>query len=262
MKPLASVEAADVRGLKGLLFDLDDTLLSHGVLTKVAYDAMWRLHESGMRLVAVTGRPGGWAEVLVRQWPIDGVVAETGAVHVVRQARGVAVTFDGTEREAKERRERLGALVERVAEAMPHVRLSDDHRARYTDVAWDIGERVQLSRAELAQLATFVANSGARMTQSSVHLHATYERDDKASGVVRFLRDRFEQDAGAALHSWAFIGDSGNDAACFAAFSKTFGVANVRAHTHAMSVTPRWVAEASLGAGFAEVADALIALRG
>ena len=59
MKPLAMLPAAVACGLRGLLFDLDDTVLSHGVLTRVAYDAVWRLREAGHRLVAVTGRPNG-----------------------------------------------------------------------------------------------------------------------------------------------------------------------------------------------------------
>jgi len=45
----------DARGLVGVLFDLDDTVLSHGVLTREAYDAIWSMHEAGLRLVAVTG---------------------------------------------------------------------------------------------------------------------------------------------------------------------------------------------------------------
>ena len=74
MTPLAALPADAARGLTGLLFDLDDTVLTHGMLTKSAYDALWRLHESGLRLVAVTGRPSGWGEVIARQWPIDGAV--------------------------------------------------------------------------------------------------------------------------------------------------------------------------------------------
>ena len=54
MKPLASLSREEARALRGLLFDLDDTLLSHGVLTRAAYDALWDLKDAGLRLVAVT----------------------------------------------------------------------------------------------------------------------------------------------------------------------------------------------------------------
>ena len=95
MRPLVTLPAAAARGLVGLLFDLDDTVLTDGVLTREAYEAIWTMHEAGLRLVAVTGRPSGWGEVIARQWPIDGAVTENGAVHIVRDGKGVAVLFDG-----------------------------------------------------------------------------------------------------------------------------------------------------------------------
>lgn len=249
------------RGIVGLLFDLDDTVLSHGVLTREAYDAIWALHEAGLRLVAVTGRPSGWGEVIARQWPIDGAVTENGAVHVVREGKGVSLIFDGDPAQVAERRSRLDDLVRTVAKAMPQVKLADDVHARRADVAWDIAERERLDAPAVAELARIVVLAGARTTRSSVHLHATFERDDKASGAIRFIASRFGDDAGAALHRYAFVGDSGNDAACFAAFSTTFGVENVRAYARVLSVPPRWVAPSKRGAGFAEIARAILAAR-
>jgi hydroxymethylpyrimidine pyrophosphatase-like HAD family hydrolase len=60
MRPLTSLDAARARALEGLLFDLDDTVLSHGLLTREAFGAIYDLHDAGLRLVAVTGRPSGW----------------------------------------------------------------------------------------------------------------------------------------------------------------------------------------------------------
>ncbi len=261
MKPLAMLPAAVACGLRGLLFDLDDTVLSHGVLTREAYDAVWRLREAGLRLVAVTGRPSGWGEVIVRQWPIDGAVTEGGAVHVVREGRGIRVIADGAADETRARRVRLDAIVKVVEKALPTLRLADDNRARLSDVTWDIGETDVRSPEEIAELTRLVVAAGARTTCSSVHLHASFERDDKASGAVRFLGRYFGEDAGAALHRWGFVGDSGNDAACFSAFATTFGVANVRPYARAMSVPPGWVSTASFGEGFAEIASALVEAR-
>lgn len=261
MRPLVTLPAEAARGLVGLLFDLDDTVLTEGVLTREAYEAIWSMHEAGLRLVAVTGRPSGWGEVIARQWPIDGAVTENGAVHVVRDGKGVAVLFDGDASQVKERRDRLDQLIVTVAKAMPQVRLADDNGARRSDVAWDIGERDRLEPAAVVELANLVVAAGARTTRSSVHLHATFERDDKASGAIRFVRHRFGDDAGAALHRWAFVGDSGNDAACFAAFATTFGVENVRAYARTLSVPPRWIASSKRGAGFAEIAKAILAPR-
>jgi HAD superfamily hydrolase (TIGR01484 family) len=241
-----------------VFFDLDDTVLTHGLLTREAFEAIWSLHEAGLKLVAVTGRPSGWGEVVARQWPIDGAVTENGAVFLVREGKGIAVVTDG---DVSERRARLDAIARDVAASLPHVMLSDDVHARRTDLAWDIGERVKLPAADVEVLAKIVVAHGARTTRSSVHLHASYERDDKASGAVRFACSRFGEDAGAVLCRWAFCGDSANDAACFAAFKTTIGVANVATFVSQLSVTPRYVARAERGAGFAEIARAITSGR-
>jgi HAD superfamily hydrolase (TIGR01484 family) len=262
MRTLSRLERDEARALRGVLFDLDDTFLSHGVLTLPAYEALWRLHRAGLRLVAVTGRPSGWGELVVRQWPIDAAVTENGAVVVVREAGGIAIRETCTEAERRARRVRLARLVDDVREIVPEARLSDDVAARRSDVTWDIGERVRLPEDRVASIARAIRAAGARTTQSSVHIHATFDADDKASGTVSFLARAFGEDAGAALWRYAFIGDSGNDAASFAAFRTTFGVANVAAHLARLPLPPRYVAAATMGDGFAEIAARLLELRG
>ena len=64
MKHISSLGSEEARSLRGLLFDLDDTVLSHGLLTEAAYGALWRLRAAGLELAAVTGRPSGWGDVL------------------------------------------------------------------------------------------------------------------------------------------------------------------------------------------------------
>jgi HAD superfamily hydrolase (TIGR01484 family) len=261
VKPLSALPTEEARRLRGLLFDLDDTLLTHGALTRMAYGALWDLHDAGLKLVAVTGRPSGWGEVIARQWPIEGCVTENGAVHLVREGRGVARRDACDELERRSRRIRLARLIERVRDGVPEARLTDDVDARRSDVTWDVGERVKLPEDRVKEMVRAIEDAGARWTRSSVHLHATYDADDKASGTLRFLRQQLGEEAGAALARFAFVGDSGNDAACFAAFRTTFGVANVRAAVHHLSVPPRYIADRPMGAGFAEVAAEILRRR-
>jgi acetylornithine/N-succinyldiaminopimelate aminotransferase len=261
VKPLTAFEPDEARRLRGVLFDLDDTLLSHGVLELDAYGALWRLRAAGLLLVAVTGRPSGWADMLVRQWPLAGCVAENGAIYVVR--RGTH-TFhhdgcDGTERRA--RRARLTFLVERVREAVTEATLTDDVDARVSDVTWDIGERITLREDRVRAIVREIERAGARWSRSSVHLHATFDADDKASGALRFCARELGEDQGAAVARFAFVGDSGNDAPCFAAFRATFGVANVRGQLARISLPPRYVARKSMGQGFAEIASEILLKR-
>jgi HAD superfamily hydrolase (TIGR01484 family) len=262
VKPLAALDAAEARLLRGVLFDLDDTLLTRGVLERGAYDALWSLRDAGLALVAVTGRPSGWGEVIARQWPVAGCVTENGAVHLVRDGAGVARRDACGEAERRARRVRLAAVVERVKEAVPEARLTDDLDARRSDVTWDIGERVRLPDDRVSAAVRAIEGAGARWSRSSVHLHATYDGDDKASGAVRFCARELGEDEGAVVARFAFVGDSGNDAPCFAAMRTTFGVANVRASLARLAVPPRYVSSLEMGRGFAEIAAEILRKRG
>ncbi len=261
MRSVAELGPEEARALRGVLFDLDDTLLTHGLLVRGAYDALWDLHDAGLSLVAVTGRPSGWGEVLARQWPVAGCVTENGAIHVVKEGPGVARRDACDDAERRRRRVQLAQLVERVREHVPEARLTDDVGARLSDVTWDVGERVKLPEDRIAAITRIILDAGARTSRSSVHLHATFDADDKASGSLRFLSRELGQEPGAALTRFAFVGDSGNDAACFAAFRTTFGVANVAAAVGRLSVPPRYVARAAMGEGFAEIARAILGAR-
>lgn len=261
MKPASLLTTDEARRLHGVLFDLDDTVLTHGRLTRGAYDAMWTLSEAGLMLVAVTGRPSGWGEVLARQWPIAGCVTENGAVHVLRDGAGIARREICDDVERRSRRARLALLAERVRQVVPEARLTDDSDMRRSDIAWDIGERTRLPGDRVREVVREIERAGARWSQSSVHLHATFDADDKASGALRFCALELGEEPAGALARFAFVGDSGNDGPCFAAFRTTFGVANVRRSATAMSVPPRYVASAPMGEGFSEIASLILERR-
>jgi HAD superfamily hydrolase (TIGR01484 family) len=262
VKPVAALSSDEARGLAGVLFDLDDTLLTHGLLTRAAYGAMWAMKDAGLRLLAVTGRPSGWGEVIARQWPIDAAVTENGAIVIARDGNGVTRTERCDESERRARRMRLTRIIDDMREAVPEARLTDDVEARRADVTWDIGERVKLPADRVAEITRVIARAGARSFASSVHVHATFDIDDKASGTLRYLATAFGEDAGAATSArYAFLGDSGNDAACFGAFRLTFAVSNVRAHLARIPVTPRYVATGEMGQGFAEIAGKIVERR-
>lgn len=233
----------------GLLFDLDDTVLDHGSLAAATYAELWRLSERGVPLVAVTGRPASWGEVLARQWPIEGAVTENGAIAVVRQDRGIARLDRCSPTERQARRGRLRALTDELMSRFPELQLTDDCGGRVSDVTVDIGERVSLPPERVERAATLARELGARTTRSSVHLHLSLDPDDKASGALRFLHQRLGVRPSAARFRWAFIGDSENDAACFAAFAQSVGVANLRGR---FSLPPRYITRAERGQGFIE----------
>src|SRR6266508_3285403 len=79
MRPLADWAEAARRALRGILFDIDDTLTTEGRLTADAYCGMEMLKHAGLLVVPVTGRPAGWCDHIARMWPVDGVIGENGA---------------------------------------------------------------------------------------------------------------------------------------------------------------------------------------
>jgi HAD superfamily hydrolase (TIGR01484 family) len=257
MKPISQMSVEEACRLKALLFDLDDTLLDHGKLTEAAFSALFRLKQSGLVLVAVTGRPSAWAEVLVRQWPIDGAVAENGSF-ACGIVGGRLVRFDDETRDSEKRRLRLSEIVANVRAAFPDLKPSDDVNGRRNDFTFDVGEHEHVEPAVVAAVRALAHSLGARTLVSSVHLHLSLDGADKASGAVRFLSRRLGWDPTEAVSCAAFIGDSDNDEACFNAFRTTIAVANFRGRP---TVAPRFSTREPMGAGFAEAANAIVSRR-
>jgi len=261
MRPLDELSVARARHLQGIVFDLDDTLLTAGELTLEAYEALHQLHRAGLQLVACTGRPAAWGEVIARQWPLVLAVTENGAVSVRRQGSTVALLDRVPPPDRERRQRRLERLAAELAQAFPAIERADDNRGRLTDVTFDIGERCRLPATQVAALRRAALARGAGTFLSTIHLHVTFDRDDKATGTLFALAAAGGIDPSAALHRFAFVGDSANDAACFAAFRTTFGVANVADQLGALTLAPRYVSPGKAGAGFAQIAARILALR-
>ena len=73
MKPLTEFPMEALRKIRGVLFDIDDTLTTEGRLTARAYAAVEALKLSGLIVIPITGRPAGWCDHIARMWPVDGV---------------------------------------------------------------------------------------------------------------------------------------------------------------------------------------------
>jgi len=258
MLPLSQLAPDEARSLDGLLFDLDDTLLDRGELRAETYLALSRLARSGMRLVAVTGRPAGWGDVLARQWPVAAFVTENGAISFYREGRSLR-RYDAANDSERERRRRvIAGLVVDLRERFPQLSPASDNELRRSDFTFDIGEEKQVDAEVVERAKDFLRERGARHFASSVHLHVTLDGDDKASGSVRMLHTLTGIDPTLARSRYAFIGDSENDAACFAAFRTTIGVKNLSGRP---TILPRFVTHGERGAGFAEAAATLLQLR-
>jgi HAD superfamily hydrolase (TIGR01484 family) len=257
MKPVVSLPKAEAHKLRGLLFDLDDTFLDHTQLSAAAYQSLFALKASGLSLIALTGRPASWAELIVRMWPVDAAIAENGSVAYVLDDR-TPVLWDSVSKEQRTgRQEKLQALVAEAQHELPLLVPANDVRGRLSDYTFDIGETRKVDEDVIERAMHLARRRGARTTRSSVHLHFTFDRTDKASGALGFL-SHLGYDSTRSREQFAFVGDSDNDASGFAAFATSIGVANLKG---LFSITPRYLTQFPKSAGFCQLADHLCGQR-
>ena len=262
MKPIAQISASTCRALRGVFCDIDDTLTTHGRLPAVAYTALWRLREAGLKVVPLTGRPAGWCDHLARMWPVDAVVGENGAFWF-------AMGPDGIERHwivdpAARARSRLAldALSRSIPATVPGVRVAADQPYRESDLAIDFAEDVPFAGQEaIDQVVAAFEAAGARCKVSSIHVNGWFGAFDKLSTTRRLVTEHFATDLESTKDEWLFVGDSPNDEPAFEFFPNAVGVANVRAFLPRLSHAPAWVADSEGGEGFAEVVDAVLSRR-
>ena len=88
------------------------------------------------------------------------------------------------------------------------------------------------------------------------HLH-TFSMPD-GTMTRRLFKERYAADLERANRSVAYVGDSPNDASMFAFFANSVGVANIARFADRMSEPPKFVTQASAGAGFAELVAHLL----
>lgn len=258
MAPLASLDGDRLRKVRVVVSDVDDTLTRDGRLELEAYEALWALRDAHVPVVIVTGRPLGWAELMARQWPIALAIGENGAGWIAAEGDAPKREYWDPPALRAERTAALEALRQRVAEALPRARVSDDDDARRCDLAWDVAEHHHLAVEEVEALGALVREAGMRFVVSSVHAHAVPGDWDKARGAARAIREHLSVDP---LRDGIFVGDSANDAEAFARFELSVGVANVRRYLPKLSKPPAFVTEGDRGRGFAEVCRALLTAR-
>ena len=104
-------------------------------------------------------------------------------------------------------------------------------------------------------------SEGMSASVSSIHINGWFGTHNKLQGARWTVRELLGRDLDAESSQWVFIGDSTNDELMFGAFTNSVGVANVRRFEAQLASLPRYITQAERGAGFAEVAAAMLAAR-
>jgi len=261
MQDLAVLSSEEAKSVRFLLTDVDDTITSKGKLKPQALKALYDLADAGIRIICVTGGSAGWGDTYLRQWPVEAVISESGAVSLYRDSDRIrhfvhpSIIQDRYALRAK-------AMIDAVLGEVPGSKLSSDQFARLFDVAFDHGsERPYLDEAGIEQVVQVCKRMGASTAVSSIHVNAWFGSFDKFEGARAFFENILGLSEAEMLSQACYCGDAPNDQVMFSKFPLSFGVGNVRMHQKSMQFLPAYIAPSEGGEGFAEIARQILAER-
>jgi HAD superfamily hydrolase (TIGR01484 family) len=264
-EPLARSPRENWALVRGLLTDIDDTLTRDGAIEPIALDALARLRAADVSVVAITGRPMGWSEPFARPppqgWPLDAIVAENGAVALFAEHGTLRTEYVQDAQTRARNAGRLREVARRILAEVPGATLSRDSAGRITDIAVDHGEFAQLDARAVERVVAIMHAEGMTATVSSIHINGWFGDHTKLSGARWIVKRLFGRELDTELSRWAYIGDSTNDQEMFGHFPFSIGVANLMQFAAELTVWPAYLTHSERGAGFAEVADALLGAR-
>ncbi len=247
--------------LLGVMTDIDDTLTRDGAIEPAALAALQSLADAGVPVVAITGRPLGWSLPLAQAWPVRAIVAENGAVAVLREGGVLQTEFaqDAATRTANAHR--LQQVARRILDEVPGALMAQDSVGRVTDIAVDHSEFTHLPAEAVAAVVGLMRSEGMNATVSSIHINGWFGSHTKYSAAQWMLRRLFGRELLPEIDRWVYVGDSTNDQLMFQHFPCSVGVANLMRFADELRAWPAYITQADRGQGFAEVARALLAAR-
>ena len=274
LRPLSQWPQYRRTAVHGILTDIDDTLTTDGAITPDALAALGALRAAGLAVIAVTGRPVGWSAPFAAAWPVDAIVAENGAVALVANPeKNGQIGPEGTAgkrrqlsktylQDAATRSAHFALMQQVLAQieaTVPGARRATDSAGRETDIAIDHSEFTQLAQAQIDQCVQLMRAAGMNATVSSIHINGWFGAHDKWQGARWMVRTLYGRALEDETDRWVYVGDSTNDQVMFQHLPLSVGVANIARFAAQLQYLPRYVTQGERGAGFAELAQALLA---
>jgi HAD superfamily hydrolase (TIGR01484 family) len=256
---------AMLAGLRGVLFDIDGTITTGGRMSAASYAALEQLQDAGLLVIAVTGRPAGWCDLIARFWPVSAVVGENGALafRYDHERRRMNRHYARSDAQRAQDQERLRAIGAEVLHEVAGARIAADQPYRETDLAIDWCEDVDaLPMAEVQRVAALLRRHGLTVKVSSIHVNAWFGEHDKLTMTRVLLREQFGIALDDERGQLAYVGDSPNDEPMFAFFPNSFAVANISTFLDQLKHKPAYVTVAAEGHGFTEFVRRLLVARG
>lgn len=249
-----------IRDVRGVLTDIDDTLIDAQGIAEQTLAALEQLAQAGVPVIAITGRPALWSEPFVARWPVTAIVAENGAVMLRKNVNGqVQYSFAQDEATRLKNFAILQTTAQDVLAQIPQARLATDSAGRLTDIAVDHSEHQQLNELQIEHALQIMREHGLTATVSSIHINGWLGEHNKYTAaqwaVSSCLGYEFD------VNEWLYVGDSTNDQLMFERIPLSIGVANIARFALQLKTLPRYVTRLERGFGFAEVAQALLAAK-
>jgi hydroxymethylpyrimidine pyrophosphatase-like HAD family hydrolase len=194
---------------------------------------------------------------------VDAIVAENGAVALTHRSPAEPLRKLYVQEQAVRAAnyERMQQVARRIVREVPGATVSRDSDGRETDIAIDHSEFTQLPQSAIERVVELMRSEGMNATVSSIHINGWYGDHNKLVGARWVVRELLGRDLEAELQRWVYVGDSTNDVLMFEHFPHSVGVANIRRFEDQLAFKPRYVTEGERGAGFAEVARAILDAR-
>lgn len=244
-----------------ILFDIDDTITTEGVLPASSYTALEQLKNAGYLMIPVTGRPAGWCDMIARFWPIDAVVGENGAFyfrydHIGKKLKKVyAEGLDLRIAQAEHSR-----IEKKILALFKQTRLSRDQPYRDIDIAFDFAEDIvpPMPMSEVIKMKNALEDLGLTAKISSIHVNAWRGDHDKLTTALKLAKDEFQLSAHTLKTECLYVGDSPNDEPMFEFFDHAVGVRNVMDFWDQLTHKPSYVTKYRSGDGFVELSKLLL----
>ena len=256
MKSLSNIPIEDVTKIKAILFDLDGTFVSDDILESSTYRSLEKLHDSGVKTIAVTGRPAGWCDLMARWWPIDAVVGENGAFSYSKIGNKIARITYHNHASLPKYKKKLEILFRKLLEKYEYLKLASDQSFRDWDLAVDIAEETNVSMDVALDIIQICETEGARAAISNIHVNIWFGDYNKENMSLRTL-----ENYGLSVEDSLYIGDSPNDSPMFGCFPLSVGVKSVSKYKDIMDNHPPYVTNNDGAEGFIEVADFIFSTK-
>lgn len=234
-----------------IISDVDAILSADGKLCPSALSALWNLKKSGRTIVLLTEGSSSTAETYLREWPVDAVQAENGALLV---SHGKDNTITHLTNPAINRNK---VLLKRInlMNMTKGLSFASDQQGRTFDVAYD---KSKLTMEERKILKNTFLSLGAKSLETKTHINAWFGDYDRRSALKHFLQGPLSLKEEYYLEHTLYIGASSEDSQLFDYFLTSVGIQDVLQNRSEKSVLPTYITDGGPNEGFCEVSKALL----